>query len=83
MTGQDDGDRQGPGMGLCSRRDLGPGLQELVSPICSVELPAVETNMVMVQVDGMPPEELCQRLQTVSAEEVAQTGHAMCVLLLP
>lgn len=70
-------------MGLCSRRDLGPGLQELVSPICSVELPAVETNMVMVQVDGMPPEELCQRLQTVSAEEVAQTGHAMCVLLLP
>ncbi|KAI5936199.1 Ral GTPase-activating protein subunit beta [Manis javanica] len=83
MTGQDDGDRQGPGMGLCSRRNLGPGLQELVSPICSVELPAVETNMVMVQVDGMPPEELCQRLQTVSAEEVAQTGHAMCVLLLP
>lgn len=70
-------------MGLCSPRDLGPGLQELASPICSVDLPAVETNMVMVQVDGTPPEELCRRLQTVSAEEVAQTGHAVRVLLLP
>ena len=39
--------------------------------------------MVMVRVDGLPPEELCQRLQTVSADEVAQTGRAVRVLLLP
>ncbi|KAK2505944.1 hypothetical protein MC885_002321 [Smutsia gigantea] len=59
------------------------GLQELVSPICSVDLPTVETNMAMVQVDGMAPKELCQRLQIVSAEEVAQTGQAVRVLLFP
>lgn len=36
-----------------------------------------------MRVDGLPPEELCQRLQTMSADEVAQTGHAVCVLLFP
>lgn len=61
----------------------GPGLQELASPICSVELSAVETNMVMVKVDGLRPEELCRRLQAVSADEVAQTGRAVRVLLFP
>uniref|UniRef100_A0A8C7BA75 Aromatic amino acid beta-eliminating lyase/threonine aldolase domain-containing protein n=2 Tax=Neovison vison TaxID=452646 RepID=A0A8C7BA75_NEOVI len=59
------------------------GLQELASPICSVELSAVETNMVMVKVDGLRPEELCRRLQAVSADEVAQTGRAVRVLLFP
>ncbi|XP_045842587.1 probable low-specificity L-threonine aldolase 1 [Meles meles] len=59
------------------------GLQELASPICSVDLAAVETNMVMVKVDGLPPEELCRRLQAVSADEVAQTGRAVRVLLFP
>ncbi|KAB0399604.1 hypothetical protein E2I00_002252, partial [Balaenoptera physalus] len=59
------------------------GLQELASPVCSVDLTTVETNMVMVRVDGLPPKELCQHLQTVSADEVAQTGRAVRVLLLP
>ncbi|XP_062936779.1 uncharacterized protein LOC134364673 isoform X2 [Cynocephalus volans] len=59
------------------------GLQELASPMCSVDPSAVETNMVMVRVDGLPPEELCRHLQTVSADEVAQTGHAVRVLLFP
>ncbi|KAF3817197.1 hypothetical protein GH733_011597 [Mirounga leonina] len=59
------------------------GFQELESPICSVDLAAVETNMVMVRVDGPPPEELCRRLQAVSADEVAQTGHAVRVLVFP
>uniref|UniRef100_A0A4W2C893 Aromatic amino acid beta-eliminating lyase/threonine aldolase domain-containing protein n=1 Tax=Bos indicus x Bos taurus TaxID=30522 RepID=A0A4W2C893_BOBOX len=45
------------------------GLQELASPVCSVDPTAVETNMVMVRVDGLPPEELCRRLQAVSADE--------------
>lgn len=58
------------------------GLQELASPVCSVDTP-VETNMVMVRVDGLPPEELCRHLQAVSADEVAQTGHAVRVLLFP
>lgn len=73
----------GPGVGLHLPRDLGPGLQELASPVCSVDLSAVETNVVMVRVDGLPPEELCQRLQAVSADEVAQTGRAVRVLLFP
>nr|XP_014338639.1 PREDICTED: probable low-specificity L-threonine aldolase 2 [Bos mutus] len=59
------------------------GLQELASPVCSVDPTAVETNMVMVRVDGLPPEELCRRLQAVSADEVAQTGRAVRVLLFP
>uniref|UniRef100_A0A8D1IV07 Probable low-specificity L-threonine aldolase 2 n=2 Tax=Sus scrofa TaxID=9823 RepID=A0A8D1IV07_PIG len=59
------------------------GLQELASPVCSVDLSAVETNVVMVRVDGLPPEELCQRLQAVSADEVVQTGRAVRVLLFP
>ncbi|XP_051015251.1 uncharacterized protein LOC127200830 [Acomys russatus] len=59
------------------------GLQDLASPICSVDPATVETNMVLVQVAGLPPEELCQRLQAVSAEEVAQTGRAVRVLLFP
>lgn len=73
----------GPGVGLHLPRDLGPGLQELASPVCSVDLSAVETNVVMVRVDGLPPKELCQRLQAVSADEVAQTGRAVRVLLFP
>lgn len=59
------------------------GLQDLASPICSVDPATVETNMVLVQVAGLPPSELCQRLQAVSAEEVAQTGRAVRVLLFP
>nr|XP_025855267.1 probable low-specificity L-threonine aldolase 2 [Vulpes vulpes] len=59
------------------------GLQELASPICSVDVAAVETNMVMVTVDGLAPEELCRRLRAVSAAEVAQTGRAVRVLLFP
>ena len=39
--------------------------------------------MVMVRVDGLPPEELCRRLQAVSADEVAQTGRVVRVLLFP
>lgn len=59
------------------------GLQELASPICSVDLAAVETNIVMVRVNGLPPEELCRHLEAVSADEVAQTGRAVRVLLFP
>lgn len=59
------------------------GLRDLASPICFVDPATVETNMVLVRVDGPSPTELCQRLQTVSPEEVAQTGHAVRVLLFP
>lgn len=73
----------GPEIGIYSPSCLAPGLQDLASPICSVDPATVETNMVLVQVVGLPPSELCQRLQAVSAEEVAQTGHAVRVLLFP
>ncbi|XP_036052936.1 probable low-specificity L-threonine aldolase 1 isoform X2 [Onychomys torridus] len=59
------------------------GLQALASPICSVDPATVETNMVLVQVAGLPPTELCRRLQAVSTEEVVQTGCAVSVLLFP
>nr|XP_021495813.1 probable low-specificity L-threonine aldolase 2 [Meriones unguiculatus] len=64
-------------------RRFAEGLQELASPVCSVNPATVETNMVLVHVAGLPPTELCQRLQAVSAEEVAQTGRAVRVLLFP
>ncbi|XP_054945781.1 LOW QUALITY PROTEIN: uncharacterized protein [Physeter macrocephalus] len=63
----------------------GPGLRAPGSgiPVCSVDLTTVETNVVKVRVGGRPPEELCQRLQTVRADEVAQAGHAVRVPLFP
>ncbi|NXN48490.1 THA2 aldolase, partial [Rynchops niger] len=64
---------------------LPPGIQELNSPLCSVNLVVVETNIVMVSVRGgwPSPAELCERLQAVSEEELAETGQAVSVLLFP
>ncbi|NXY00461.1 THA2 aldolase, partial [Centropus bengalensis] len=61
------------------------GIQELNSPICSVNLAAVETNMVMVNLrkDLLSPGELCEHLQAVSEEELAETGQAVSVLASP
>ncbi|VTJ61571.1 Hypothetical predicted protein [Marmota monax] len=64
-------------------RRFARGLQALASPHCSVDPAAVETNMVLVKVVGLPAADLCQRLQAVSPDEVAQTGHAVRVLLFP
>ncbi|XP_048222853.1 LOW QUALITY PROTEIN: probable low-specificity L-threonine aldolase 2 [Perognathus longimembris pacificus] len=64
-------------------RRFAQGLQALASPICSVDPAAVETNIVLVRVHGLPAARLCQRLQAVSAHEAAQTGQAVRVLLLP
>ncbi|NXN21179.1 THA2 aldolase, partial [Nycticryphes semicollaris] len=62
-----------------------PGIQELNSPLISVNLPAVETNIVMVSIRGgwPSPTELCEHLQDVSEEEWAETGQAVSVLLFP
>ncbi|XP_049717335.1 uncharacterized protein LOC126063196 [Elephas maximus indicus] len=68
---------------LCFSKDLHPGLQELVSSLCSVDPSTMKTNVVMVQVAGLPPEKLCQHLRPVSAEEEAQMGQAVSVLLFP
>ncbi|NXA02874.1 THA2 aldolase, partial [Nesospiza acunhae] len=61
------------------------GIHVLYSPLCSVRLAAVETNIVMVDVQGAwpSPAELCNRLRAVSEEEEAETGQAVSVLLLP
>lgn len=61
------------------------GIQALDSPLCSVSLAAVETNIVMVDVRGAwpSPAELCDRLRAVSEEEEAESGQAVSVLLLP
>ncbi|NXD84144.1 THA2 aldolase, partial [Halcyon senegalensis] len=66
-------------------RCFAEGIQELNSSLCSINLPAVETNIVMVTITGgwLSPTELCQHLQAVSQEEVAETGQAASVLLLP
>ncbi|NXF34748.1 THA2 aldolase, partial [Nyctibius bracteatus] len=62
-----------------------PGIQELNLPLCSVDLAAVETNMVMVSIRGgwPSPSELCERLRAVSEEEEVETGQAVGVLMLP
>ncbi|XP_065549608.1 uncharacterized protein LOC136021382 isoform X4 [Lathamus discolor] len=78
-------------MGVTLRRDhdnawrFAEGVQELNSPLCSVNLTAVETNIVMVNISGgyPSPAELCEHLRTVSEEELAKTGHAVSVLLFP
>lgn len=61
------------------------GIQELNSPLCSVNLTAVETNIVMVNISGgcPSPAELCEHLRAVSEEELAKTGHVVSVLLFP
>ncbi|NXH15464.1 THA2 aldolase, partial [Bucco capensis] len=66
-------------------RRFAKGIQELNSPLCSVNLAAVETNIVMVSIMGgwLSPAELCQHLQAVSEEELAETGQAVSVLLFP
>ncbi|XP_059720187.1 uncharacterized protein LOC132336561 isoform X2 [Haemorhous mexicanus] len=66
-------------------RRFAEGIHALESPVCSVNLAAVETNIVMVNVQGAwpSPTELCDRLRTVSEEEEAETGQAVSVLLFP
>ncbi|XP_074870299.1 uncharacterized protein LOC142023385 isoform X1 [Carettochelys insculpta] len=66
-------------------RSFAQAVWQLDSPICSVDPLTVETNMVLVKVavPWLSPEELCERLQAVSEEEVAVTGHAVSVRLFP
>lgn len=64
-------------------RRFAEGIKELNSPLCSVSLAAVETNIVMVEVKGLSPAELCTYLQAASEEELAETGHTVSVLLFP
>ncbi|XP_066188329.1 uncharacterized protein [Sylvia atricapilla] len=66
-------------------RHFAEGIHVLDSPLWSIDLAAVETNIVMVNVQGAwpSPAELCDRLRAVSEEEVAETGRAVSVLLLP
>ncbi|KAJ7422726.1 putative low-specificity L-threonine aldolase 2 [Pitangus sulphuratus] len=66
-------------------RRFAEGIHVLDSPLCSVNLAAVETNIVMVNVRGAwpSPAELCDHLRATSEEEVAETGEAVSVLLLP
>ncbi|NXF84098.1 THA2 aldolase, partial [Sclerurus mexicanus] len=66
-------------------RRFAEGIHVLDLPLCSINLAAVETNIVMVNVQGAwpSPAELCDRLRAVSKEEVAETGQAVSVLLLP
>ncbi|NXF54322.1 THA2 aldolase, partial [Oceanites oceanicus] len=66
-------------------RHFAEGIQELNSPLCSVNLAAVETNIVMVSIRGdwPSPTELCEQLRAVSEEELAETGQAVSVLLFP
>ncbi|NWH93114.1 THA2 aldolase, partial [Aegithalos caudatus] len=66
-------------------RRFAEGIHVLDSSLWSINLAAVETNIVMVNVQGawLSPAELCECLRAVSEEEVAETGQAVSVLLLP
>ncbi|KAM7089307.1 LOW QUALITY PROTEIN: uncharacterized protein J5F26_012407 [Ciconia maguari] len=60
------------------------GISELNSPLCSVSLAAVKTNIVMANRGDRPsPAKLCEHLRAVSEEELAETGPAVSVLLFP
>ncbi|NXS24599.1 THA2 aldolase, partial [Mystacornis crossleyi] len=61
------------------------GIRVLDSPLWSINLAAEETNIVMGNVQGAwpSPAQLCDRPRAVSEEEVAETGQAVSVLLLP
>ncbi|XP_064890339.1 uncharacterized protein LOC106145842 [Columba livia] len=66
-------------------RRFAEGIWELNSPLCSISLAAVETNIVMMNTGGgwLSPPELCEHLRAVSEEEVAETGQAVSVLVFP
>ncbi|NXG50112.1 THA2 aldolase, partial [Psilopogon haemacephalus] len=66
-------------------RRFAEGIQELDLPLFSVNLAAVETNIVMVSITGAwpSPAELCQHLQAVSEEELAESSQAVSVLMFP
>ncbi|NXG60371.1 THA2 aldolase, partial [Hemiprocne comata] len=66
-------------------RRFAEGIQQLNLPLCSVNLAAVETNIVMVSIRGgwLSPTELCEHLKVVSKEEMAETGQAVSVLMFP
>ncbi|NXU43420.1 THA2 aldolase, partial [Drymodes brunneopygia] len=53
----------------------------LDSPLWSINLAAVETNTVMLNVQGAwpSPAELCKRLRAVSKEEGTETGQTVSV----
>lgn len=58
----------------------------LDSPLCSINLAAVETNVVLINVQGawLSPAELREHLRPVSEEEEeAETRQTASVLLLP
>ncbi|NXB98991.1 THA1 aldolase, partial [Orthonyx spaldingii] len=78
---------QGPlvwlGSGLAPPRPP-TGVHVLDSPLWSIRLAVVETNIVMANVQGSwpSPAELCDHLRAVSEEEVAETEQAVSILLL-
>ncbi|NXA76319.1 THA2 aldolase, partial [Thryothorus ludovicianus] len=64
---------------------LAEGIHVLDSPLWTISLAAVGTNTVMVDVQKAWTSllELCNRLCAINEEEVAETGQAVSVLLLP
>nr|XP_021151337.1 LOW QUALITY PROTEIN: uncharacterized protein LOC106145842 [Columba livia] len=72
---------------LGNARRFAEGIRELNSPLCSISLAAVETNIVMMNTGGgwLSPQrkKLCEHLRAVSEEEVAETGQAVSVLVFP
>ncbi|KAJ1128819.1 hypothetical protein NDU88_007193 [Pleurodeles waltl] len=57
------------------------GVQQLASPVCSVDLPSVETNMVMLVVNEprICPQEFCERMWDVSEAEILELGRGVKV----
>nr|XP_020669707.1 probable low-specificity L-threonine aldolase 2 isoform X1 [Pogona vitticeps] len=66
-------------------RRFAQGASAIASPLCSINLAAVETNILMVRtlLPWLTPSKLCELMEAVSAEEVAATGQATSVRLFP
>ncbi|XP_067914461.1 threonine aldolase 1 isoform X2 [Heterodontus francisci] len=66
-------------------RKFAQGIQTYASPICDINIDAVETNILMFTVNDprISPKEFCDKMAEVSEEEVSVTGRGVRVLLLP
>ncbi|KAJ7315910.1 hypothetical protein JRQ81_002072 [Phrynocephalus forsythii] len=66
-------------------RCFAQGASALASPLCSINLAAVETNILLMRTltPWLTPSTLCELMEAVSAEEVAATGQATSVRLFP
>ncbi|XP_042198239.1 threonine aldolase 1 isoform X1 [Callorhinchus milii] len=66
-------------------RIFSQGIQKYAYPVCDTNMDALETNILMLTVNDprISPQEFCDRMAEVTAEEVAAVGCGVRVLMMP